>query len=110
VVTDCLIAGNRTAGFGGGISNRRAPGTGNVTLIRSAVTTNVAVRQGGGVYVAGDGDGAGSLLKVNNSTIRLNQAGTGGGIRAEIAILANCNVNRNAVAVEGAASSPAPWR
>ena len=47
-----MITDNQTALDGGGISNAYAPGTGNVTLIRTTVIRNVAGADGGGLYVA----------------------------------------------------------
>src|SRR5262249_36885168 len=84
VVQDCVVAGNRTTGLGGGISNSALPGTGNVTLVHSTIARNVA-RIGGGVSVQADGVGHGSVLSVNGSTIRRNLADSGGGIFASVA-------------------------
>ena len=49
VVRDCVVTGNRASAAGGGISNGAAPGTGNVTLVRTTVARNVAGTNGGGI-------------------------------------------------------------
>ena len=42
VVRDCVVAGNRASGTGGGVSNIGLPGTGNITVVRTTVARNVA--------------------------------------------------------------------
>jgi hypothetical protein len=81
VLQDCVVIGNRTLGNGGGISNAALPGTGNVTLVRSIIESNVAVF-GGGLRVRANGQGQGSVLNVSGSTIKRNTAQNGGGISA----------------------------
>src|SRR5262249_38730143 len=102
VVRDCVITGNRAAAKGGGISNAYAPGTGNVTLIRSTVSRNVAADSGGGLYVAGDAIREGSTLTVSSSRVRRNLASdSGGGIYADTATLTNSTVSGNSAGMAG---------
>jgi predicted outer membrane repeat protein len=100
-VQDCVVTGNRTSGFGGGISNAALPGTGNVTLVRSTIDHNVAAL-GGGLSVQADGQGQGSVLNVNASTIQRNlSSGSGGGIFAGVATLTNSTVRGNSSSRNG---------
>src|SRR5262249_1775302 len=102
VVKDCVIAGNRTAGLGGGISNALAPGTSNVALIRTTVINNHAEEFGGGIYVVGDSQGQGSVLTLWGSTVRRNVTGeSGGGIDSSTAILRNSMVLGNTAGIDG---------
>src|SRR5262245_59561922 len=95
VVRDCVVTDNRTALVGGGISNAYAPGTGNVTLLRSTVSRNVAANEGGGLFVVG-GAGGQSTLTIKSSTVRRNLSSRlGGGIFADTVTLANSTVSRN---------------
>jgi predicted outer membrane repeat protein len=95
IVKNCVITDNRTAFKGGGITNAYAPGTGNVTLIRTTVSRNVADSSGGGLYVAPDAGGQGSTLTVKSSRVRDNLATTGGGIFAGTVTLTNSTVSGN---------------
>src|SRR5262245_4492430 len=91
VVRDSAVVGNRAALSGGGISNVVAPGTGNVTLVRTTVARNVSGIFGGGLCVIGA-----STLIVQDSTVRRNANNSGGGgISATTAMLANCTVSGN---------------
>jgi predicted outer membrane repeat protein len=92
VVQDCVVAGNTASVNGGGLSNASAPGTGNVTLVRTTVGRNVAGGAGGGLCV----EGQGSTLTVSASRVRRNIAGgSGGGILATTATLTNSTVSGN---------------
>ena len=91
VVRDCAITDNRASGFGGGISNSDSPGTGNVKVVRTTVTRNIAGSTGGGGAVLGD-----STLTVSDSTVRRNIAANGGGgFDASLARLTNSTVSGN---------------
>jgi len=91
VLRDSAVSGNRAGSSGGGISNGFAPGTGDVTLLRTTVSRNVAGGSGGGLNIEGS-DG----VTVRNSTIRRNVAiGDGGGIRATKVALTNSTVSGN---------------
>jgi predicted outer membrane repeat protein len=91
LVRDCVVSGNRASQTGGGISNAAAPGTGNVTLIRTTVDLNSSASNGGGISVTGS-----STLTLKNSTVRRNTAGgTGGGIQASTATVTNSIVGGN---------------
>jgi len=82
VVRDSAVTGNRASLSGGGISNGFAPGSGNVTLVRSTIARNTAGESGGGLSIMG----ATSVLTVNASTVRRNvTSGFGGGIDASTA-------------------------
>ena len=99
VVRDCVITGNRTLSNGGGISNFERPGTGNVTLIRSIVSRNVAFCGGGIEIQSADGE---SRLIIRDSTIRRNLAArNAGGISAITMDLINCIVADNHAAADG---------
>ena len=92
VVRDAAIVGNQALGYGGGISNLNAPGTGNVTLIRTTVAGNVTSRFGGGVMVSGEN----SELAIRNSIVRRNIAfQSGGGVYGERVTLTNSTFSRN---------------
>ena len=62
VVQDRAVTGNRTTGNAGGISNTGSPGTGNVTLVRSIVSRNVAGGSGGSMLA--------STATLTNSTVK----------------------------------------
>ena len=97
VVRDCVVTGNRASRTGGGISNGTAPGTGNVTLVRTTVGRNVAGTTGGGISATGS-----SVLTVKDSTVRRNVAASvGGGIYADTATLTNCTVSGNSAGSGG---------
>jgi predicted outer membrane repeat protein len=98
LVQDSAVTGNKTSGFGGGISNVGMPGTGDVTLIRSVVDRNIAA-QGGGLSVQGNSQNLGSVLTVSSSTIRRNIAREGGGIFASRAILNSSTVSGNRASI-----------
>jgi hypothetical protein len=74
-LTDCIVSGNRIflSGLGAGIDANQ----GSITLIRCQVVDNMSDGYGGGV--ATEGGGAGNTLVVQDSTIRDNRAGLGGG-------------------------------
>ena len=72
VVRDATVSGNRASQRGGGISNGTILLTGNITLVRSTVSRNVAGGAGGGLSVFSQG----SVLTVSSSTVRRNIAGT----------------------------------
>lgn len=92
VLRDCVVTRCRASGEGGGISNSNAPGTGNVTLVRTMVVGNSTGVAGGGINLFGDG----SALTIKGSTLRRNVAGDrGGGIRASSAIVSNSTVSGN---------------
>jgi len=85
-VRDCIVAANEASGFGGGISNTVAPGTGNVTLVRTTVARNSAYSGGGGISMSD----AGSSLTLRDSAIRLNfTVFNGGGLLASNGSTAN---------------------
>ena len=84
VVRDCAVSGNRATADGGGISNATAPGTGNVTVVRSVVARNLF----GGIAVKGTG----STLTLQGSAVWHN---IGGGIAADTAKLIGCSVSGN---------------
>ena len=65
VVRDSVVTGNRTSGDGGGISNAGHGGTGNVTLVNSTISRNVAF-EGGGLVVLSDIFGKGSFLNARS--------------------------------------------
>jgi predicted outer membrane repeat protein len=90
VVRDSAVSGNRTSSSGGGISNGFAPGTGDVTLVRTTVSRNFAGGSGGGLNIEGS-DG----LTVKSSTIRRNAALDGGGIRASDVTVTDSSVSGN---------------
>jgi CSLREA domain-containing protein len=108
VVRGCVVTGNRTAGDGGGIANAALPGTGNVTLVRSVVSRNVAGGEGGGLDVRSDSFGQGSVLNVGGSTIQGNIARTAGGILAFRLNLTGCTVSGNRATVGGGISASTP--
>jgi len=90
VVRYSVVADNQASQTGGGITNRDALGTGDVTLYRTTVARNVAALNGGGVFLGG------SLLTVKNSTVRHNVAGAfGGGLFVTTATLINSTVSGN---------------
>ena len=122
---DCTISSNEASGFGGGIYT--APGTGDVSLIRTTVVRNTGGSGGGGVAVSSSG----SMLSVRDSSIRSNftpfngggllASGTtatlsgstlsgnianlgGGGLVAGTANLTRCTVSGNSAAGLGGAS------
>jgi predicted outer membrane repeat protein len=93
---DCAVAANRAGGHGGGIANALAPGTGNLTLIRTRVSDNFALGVGGGICLTGNDQGRGSTLRLFSSAVLRNTArANAGGIRAETAFLINCTVSAN---------------
>jgi predicted outer membrane repeat protein len=92
VVRDAAVTGSRASLTGGGVSNGAAPGTGNVTLVRTTVGRNLAGTEGGGLSVRSP-----SVLTLKDSTVRRNVAGgSGGGILAFAATLTNSTVSGNA--------------
>jgi CSLREA domain-containing protein len=97
-VQDCAITDNRTTGFGGGISNAALAATGNVTLVRSTVTRNVA-GQGGGVVVLDTPADPQFVLTVRDSTIEHNLATAAGGIFAVKVNLTGSTVSGNQASV-----------
>jgi CSLREA domain-containing protein len=91
-IRDAAIAGNQTLGYGGGISNLNAPGTGNVTLVRATIARNVSSGFGGGVMVSGEN----SVLAVRNSIVRRNIAFQGGGgVYGDKVTMTNSTISRN---------------
>jgi parallel beta-helix repeat protein/predicted outer membrane repeat protein len=97
VVRDGTVTGNRASLTGGGVSNGAAPGTENVTLVRTTVGRNVAGTDGGGLSVFGT-----SVLTLRDSTVRRNvAASSGGGISAGTATLTNSTVSGNIANVGG---------
>jgi predicted outer membrane repeat protein len=126
VVRDAAVTGSRASLTGGGVSNGAAPGTGNVTLVRTTVGRNLAGTEGGGLSVRSP-----SVLTLKDSTVRRNVAGgsgggilafaatlttstvsgntagnAGGGISAVTATLTNSTVSGNAAAVGGGIAAP----
>jgi CSLREA domain-containing protein len=98
VVRDCALTGNRASLSGGGISNPDAPGTGNVTLVRTTVARNAAGTNGGGLALLG----AGSALAVNSSMVRRNTATNfAGGMSADTVNLTNSTVSGNVAGSNG---------
>jgi predicted outer membrane repeat protein len=96
VIRDCAVTGNRASLTGGGISNSGAPGTGDVTVVRTIVSRNVA-GAGGGLAIYGT-----SQLTAKDSTVRRNLSGSeGGGIRAATVMLTNSTVSGNSAATNG---------
>ena len=73
-ISDSTIDGN-TAKIGGGITNR-----GNLSLVGSTISHNVARTKGGGIWNGGLGSGLMNRFYSMNSTISGNQAEYGGGI------------------------------
>jgi predicted outer membrane repeat protein len=123
LLRDSVVAGNSASGLGAGISNDLAPGTGNVTLVRTTVARNVAGGvHGGGLYVltsaltikdstvrrnissgSGGGIATSGTLTVTNSTISGNTAFSfGGGIEANTVTLTNSMVSGNTAATDNA--------
>src|SRR5262249_1848231 len=100
VVQDCVVTGNRTTGFGGGISNDALPDTGNVTLVRSTIARNVA-GQGGGVAVLAAPVNPASVLTVIGSTIQHNLANAAGGIFSVKVNLTGSTVSGNIATLDG---------
>jgi predicted outer membrane repeat protein len=97
VVRDSAVIGNRATGFGGGISNGTLPGSGDVTVIRTAVVRNAA-DNGGGLAVFGPG----SALTIRHGTIRRNIAdGSAGGLAAQTAAIANSTISGNVAGGSG---------
>jgi predicted outer membrane repeat protein len=78
LLMDCAVTGNRTTGFGGGISNAGFADTANVTLVRTAVSHNFA-GNGGGLAVLASLVDPGSVLTVLGGSIQGNHADNGGG-------------------------------
>jgi predicted outer membrane repeat protein len=102
VVRDCVVAGNAASDAGGGISNAEAPGTGNVSLLRTTVSRNITNGAGGGLYVGGDAQGQGSTLTVSASKVQRNLAGGGsGGIYAATVTLTGSTVSSNSARLSG---------
>jgi len=99
VVQDCAVTGNRTTGFGGGISNAALPETGNVSLVNSTIARNVG-GAGGSVAVLAAPVNPASVLTVSGSTIRHNRA-NGGGLSVTTATLSNSTVSGNSAALVG---------
>jgi hypothetical protein len=102
VFRDCAVTGNRAAIQGGGITNNALPGTGNITLIRTLVSRNVAGLSGGGVMCV-QSHGLGGIVVARDSAIRRNIAtvGTGGGVLASTANLTNSIVTGNSAGDAG---------
>lgn len=83
ILTDCIVAGNKTTSTGGGICGSLA----SITLDNVRVENNTAADKngkngkGGGVFLQGNQNGAGSLTLKNGTIIRNNSAaGNGGGV------------------------------
>ena len=83
ILTDCIVAGNKTTSTGGGICGSLA----SITLDNVRVKNNTAADKngksgkGGGVFLQGNQNGAGSLTLKNGTIIRNNSAaGNGGGV------------------------------
>ncbi|HEX9953060.1 MAG TPA: CSLREA domain-containing protein, partial [Rubricoccaceae bacterium] len=106
-LTNPNIDGNRAtgaAGSGGGVLNTAG---GRLTVTGGSITSNTAVRAGGGVETNLSGGATGNTLALNNVTISLNNAGTapgfGGGVHvtgAAVATVTGGTVSGN-TAVEG---------
>src|SRR5262245_54912160 len=97
----CVVTGNTASGNGAGISNALNPGTGNLTVIRTTVSRNVA-GNAGGILWAGDAQGGGSNLSLSNSRVRRNLAGSmGGGLSAGRLTLTNTAVSGNSAGIGG---------
>jgi predicted outer membrane repeat protein len=97
VVRDSAVNGNRASVSGGGISNASAISTGDVRVVRTVVSRNVAGADGGGIFVAGD-----SVLTVKDSAIRRNFADLqGGGIFGDWANLINSTISGNRASLNG---------
>jgi predicted outer membrane repeat protein len=101
VFRDCAVTGNRATSIGGGISNSEPAGgkPGNVTLVRTLVSRNVAALGGGG-GVCLQSSGLGGVLVARDSAVRRNLAGvlingSGGGMVVSTANLTNCTVTGN---------------
>ena len=77
-ITDSNIYGNQ-AQFGGGVMSNSL---GSMTILRSTVSDNRAVREGGGVHGFSRFDVFNGKLFVIESTVSGNSAATGGGIFA----------------------------
>ena len=100
-VRRCVVTGNMTTGFGGGISNSALPDTGNVKVVGSTVDHNVA-GSGGGIAVLASPGTPGSVLTVSGSTIEDNFATGGGGIFAVSVNLTSSTVRDNSSSLDGA--------
>src|SRR5262245_56940785 len=97
----CVVTGNSASGNGAGISNALNPDTGNLTLIGSTVSRNVAGLAGGGIFWGGDSQGRNNL-SLSNSHVRRNLAGgIGGGITADTATLTDTTVSGNSADAGG---------
>lgn len=99
IVRRCHVTGN-TGEFGGGISNT---GSGQITVIDSAVTGNTANERGGGIDSTG-------ILSVINSTVSgnvtLDTGGSpdGGGIWTRTATIINSTITNNTVTAANSAA------
>ena len=78
-LTNSTVAGNETTSMGGGICGS----LGNITLDNVQVEKNKVTStsgMGGGVFLQGNHNGAGSLTLKNGTNIKNNAAGYGGGV------------------------------
>ncbi len=95
LVQDCVVTGNRASGEGGGITNFGQGGTGDVTLVRTTVSRNVAGEDGGGLEIASDTTGQGGVLTISGGALLGNTAHTGGGIAGFQANVTGCTFGGN---------------
>jgi predicted outer membrane repeat protein len=97
VVRDCVVSGNGASQKGGGVSDGTGGGTGNLKVVRTTVSRNVAGTTGGGLFVA-----SGSTLTATDTVIRRNLAhSVGGGIDNDTPTLTRCTLSGNTAPVGG---------